>query len=164
MWTALTVEPQRRLLYVGVDNSYTDVPASRTDSILALCLDDGHIAWGYQFTANDNYVVGCERGSTGNCLLNVGPDIDPAASPILRTLPGDRQLLRVGSKSGLVHALDPDSGKQQWEARVGVGSALGGIQWGSAADTGHRYAAVSDITVADGKGAPRSDGHSRGKR
>ncbi len=152
VWTAPTVDPQRRLLFVGVGNSYTDVPASRTDSILALRLDDGHIAWGYQFTANDNYVVGCERGSTGNCPLNVGPDIDPAGSPILRTLPGGRQLLMAGSKSGLVHALDPDSGIQQWLARVGVGSALGGIEWGSAADAGHLYAAVSDITVADGKG------------
>jgi polyvinyl alcohol dehydrogenase (cytochrome) len=152
VWTAPTVDPRRKLLYVGAGNSYTDVPAPRTDSILALRQGDGHIAWVYQFTANDNYVVGCEQGSNGNCPLQLGPDIDPAGSPILRTLPGGGQLLLAGSKSGLVHALEPDSGKQRWEARVGVGSALGGIEWGPAADAKQLYAAVSDVTVADGKG------------
>jgi polyvinyl alcohol dehydrogenase (cytochrome) len=152
VWTAPTVDPRRQLLYVGAGNSYTDLPAPRTDSILALRLGDGRIVWVYQFTANDNYVVGCEQGSTGNCPLRVGPDIDPAGSPILRTLPGGRQLLLAGSKSGLVHALEPDSGKQLWESRVGVGTSLGGIEWGSAADLEYLYAAVSDINVAGGKG------------
>jgi polyvinyl alcohol dehydrogenase (cytochrome) len=151
VWTSPTVDLQRKLLYVGAGNSYTDVPAPHTDSILALRQDDGRIAWTYQFTANDNYVIGCEQGSVGNCPLKVGPDVDPAGSPILRTLPGGRQTLLAGSKSGLVHALDPGTGIERWEARVGVGTSLGGIEWGSAADSTQLYSAVSDIGVT-GKG------------
>ncbi len=152
VWTTPTVDPARKLLYVGAGNSYTDLPAPRTDSILALRLGDGHIQWVYQFTANDNYVVSCDEGTAGTCPRAVGPDFDPAGSPILRTLPGGRQQLLAGSKSGLVHALDPDSGKQRWESRVGVGSSLGGIEWGPAADASHLYAAVSDVVVTGTKG------------
>jgi polyvinyl alcohol dehydrogenase (cytochrome) len=118
-----------------------------------LRLDDGRIAWSHQLSANDNYVVGCENGSTENCPLHVGPDTDPAGSQILRTLPGGRRVLLAGAKSGLLYALDPASrGRQLWVARVGTGSELGGIEWGAAADAAQVYAAVSDITAKAGKG------------
>ncbi len=153
VWTAPTIDGPRKSLYVGAGNSYTDVPAPRTDSILALSLNTGHIQWAQQFTANDNYIVGCENGSQGNCPLSVGPDVDPAGSPILRTLPDGRQVLLAGAKSGLVRALDPaNGGKQLWQARVGVGTTVGGIEWGSAADAAQMYVAVSDVSVTTGKG------------
>jgi polyvinyl alcohol dehydrogenase (cytochrome) len=153
VWTAPTVDVPRKLLYIGIGNSYTDVPAPRTDSIAALSLDTGQFAWVHQLTPNDNYIVGCENGPQGNCPQNVGPDIDPAGSPILRTLPDGRQLLLTGAKSGVVHALDPaNGGKKLWETRVGVGSILGGIEWGMAADAAHVYVAVSDVVVTTGKG------------
>ena len=153
VWTAPTVDLPRKRLYVGVGNSYTDVAAPRTDSIVALAMDTGRIEWAHQLTANDNFIVGCENGPQGNCPQTVGPDIDPAGSPILRNLPDGRQLLLAGAKSGVVHALDPaNGGKQLWEARVGVGGMLGGIEWGAAADATQLYVAISDVLATSGKG------------
>ena len=37
-----------------------------------------------------------------------GPDFDFGASPVLVRLPGGRDLIIAGQKSGMVHALDPD--------------------------------------------------------
>jgi polyvinyl alcohol dehydrogenase (cytochrome) len=64
---------------------------------------------------------------------------------ILRTLPNGKQILIAGQKSGIVYGMDPDDkGKILWQTRVGKGSALGGIEWGHAADDKNTYAAVSD--------------------
>jgi polyvinyl alcohol dehydrogenase (cytochrome) len=167
VWSAPTIDRQRNVLYVGAGNSYTDVQVPRSDSVLALRLDNGKVEWSHQLTANDNYVVGCENGSTENCPLRVGPDTDPAGPQILRTLPGGRRVLLAGAKSGLLHALDPDhGGTQLWAARVGAGSELGGIEWGTAADSAQVYAAVSDIAAKGGSGpggltATRIDGGAR---
>ena len=48
----------------------------------------------------------------------------------------------------MVHALDPDrDGAILWQRRVGLGSTLGGVQWGSAADEANIYVAVSDVGI-----------------
>ncbi len=154
VWSAPTLDPKRNLLYIGTGNSYTDRPAPRTDSILALDMASGAIRWVNQLLANDNYIVGCDTASTagqGNCPETLGPDVDFGTSPILRTLPDGRQVLLTGQKSGQVYELDPASGKQLWMARVGAGSSLGGIEWGGAADATHMYVAVSDIVAPTGK-------------
>jgi polyvinyl alcohol dehydrogenase (cytochrome) len=152
VWSAPTIDRQRKVVYVGAGNSYTDVPVPHSDSILALRLDNARIQWSQQLSANDNYVVGCETGSTENCPRPAGPDTDPAGSQILRSLPGGGRVLLAGAKSGLLYALDPATGARRWMARVGTGSELGGIEWGAAADTKRVYAAVSDVTVTGGKG------------
>lgn len=151
VWSAPTLDPQRNVLYVGTGNSYTDVPAAHTDSILALEMSSGAIRWANQLRSKDNYVVGCESAAAagkGDCPVTLGPDVDFGTSPILRALPDGRQLLLTGEKSGQVYALDPQSGKQVWAAQVGTGSSLGGIEWGSAADPSQMYAAVSDAPTA----------------
>lgn len=75
------------------------------------------------------------------------PDFDFGASPILVTLSSGRRTLVAGQKSGVVHAIDPDkNGEVIWQARIGKGGALGGIQWGSAADQSNVYVALSDIS------------------
>ena len=52
----------------------------------------------------------------------------------------------AGQKSGVVHAVDPDRGGEiLWQTRVGKGSALGGVQWGSAFDGQRVYVALSDV-------------------
>jgi polyvinyl alcohol dehydrogenase (cytochrome) len=54
--------------------------------------------------------------------------------------------LIAGQKSGVVHAVDPDRGGEiLWQTRVGKGSALGGVQWGSAYDGRRVYVALSDV-------------------
>jgi len=165
VWSAPTLDPSRRQLYVGTGNSYTDETAPRANSILALSMDTGRIVWANQLRGADNYIVGCDVAPMGpceegkacpagpaNCPVPVGPDVDFGTSPILRKLPNGRQVIMTGQKSGEVHALDPASGKEVWAARVGAGSAIGGIEWGPAADDTQLYAAVSDLFVASGQG------------
>ena len=154
VWSAPTLDPKRNLLYVGTGNSYTDVPTARTDSILALEMSTGAIRWTNQLHPNDNYIVGCDSPAAAgknDCPQTLGPDVDFGTSPILRTLPGGRQILLTGEKSGQVYGLDPDTGKQLWTSQVGVGSSLGGLEWGAAADGARMYAAVSDAAAPNAK-------------
>jgi polyvinyl alcohol dehydrogenase (cytochrome) len=71
--------------------------------------------------------------------------MDFASSAILVRLPSGKRALIAGQKSGVVTAVDPDrKGEVLWQTRVGRGSRLGGVQWGSAADDNKIYVAVSD--------------------
>jgi polyvinyl alcohol dehydrogenase (cytochrome) len=98
----------------------------------------------------DNFTMGCMRGT--NCPEERGPDFDFGSSPILRELPGGKRVLVCGQKSGVVWGLDPDQrGKVLWQTRLGQGSALGGIEWGPAADLENAYVAISDVINPQGR-------------
>jgi len=147
VWSAPTIDPKRDLLYVATGDSYTDAPNTGSDAVVALDLVSGKVAWSRQITADDNYLVGCtgKDGQPVSCPLTVGPDHDFGASPVLRELPGGHSLLMVGQKSGEVTALDPDrKGAVLWRNRVSPGSALGGIEWGIAADKGLVFVPIAD--------------------
>ncbi len=153
VWSAPTLDPSHDLLYVGTGNSYTDIPTRHTDSILALRMSTGAVAWANQLQQQDNYIVGCDTpqsAGTGNCPRALGPDVDFGTSPILTRLPNGARLLITGEKSGRVYALDPANGQERWHAQVGVGSSFGGIEWGGAADPERFYAPVSDVTATKG--------------
>ena len=63
-----------------------------------------------------------------NCPESIGPDYDFAASPIVATLPGGRDLIVVPQKSGVGYGLDPDKqGAILWQYRFGRGSGIGGV-------------------------------------
>lgn len=147
IWNSPTIDTKRNVLYVGTGNSYTDVDAGSEDSIMAIDLDTGSMKWSKRVTPNDAFMVGCKPG-TRNCPQKQGPDHDFGSSPILRTLKSGKQVLLCGQKSGVMWALDPDKrGEVVWQTRVGKGTELGGIQWGSAADKDQVYVAVSDYLV-----------------
>jgi polyvinyl alcohol dehydrogenase (cytochrome) len=149
MWASPTVDLKRKLVYASAGNSYTDVSINTSDAILAFDLDTGKLVWSSQAQPKDNFVIGCPRGV--NCPEESGPDFDFGTSPVLRTLPNGKQILVAGQKAGVVYGLDPDNkGKILWQTRVGKGSALGGVEWGHAADDKLVYAAVSDRVVKDG--------------
>lgn len=153
VWSAPTLDPSHDLLYVGTGNSYTDLPAPHTDSILALRMSTGAVAWANQLRTKDNYIVGCDTpqtAGTGNCPQALGPDVDFGTSPILTKLPNGDPILLTGEKSGRVYALNPATGEERWHAQVGVGSSLGGIEWGGAADSERLYAPVSDAAATQG--------------
>jgi polyvinyl alcohol dehydrogenase (cytochrome) len=155
IWVAPTIDAKRRLLYVVTSNSYTDVPYDNADSVMAMDLDTGKVRWVHHLTAGDNYIDGCWRTpEPANCPSPVGPDFSTGASAILHDLPGGGQVLLIGQKSGIVFALDPArDGALVWQRRIGVGSALGGIEFGFAADKTNVYAGVSDIVAPD-RGRP----------
>ena len=157
IWSAPTIDPARRLVYVGTSNSYTDVPYDNSDAVMAIDADTGAVRWVNQLTPNDNYIDGCwprpDRVRPANCPSPLGPDFSIGASTILHDGPGG-QLLLVGQKSGAVFALDPARrGKKIWERRLSPGSALGGVEFGMAADRDRLYVGISDI-VAGPQGKP----------
>lgn len=147
VWMTPTIDAKRKVLYFGTGNSYTDVETTGTEAIVAMDLETGSIRWMNQLTPNDNFLVNCKPGKP-NCPDKEGPDSDFGASLILRNVPGGGQVLLCGQKSGMLYALDPDQkGKLLWKVSLGNGSALGGIQWGPAADAEKVYVAVSDVVA-----------------
>ena len=149
IWSAPTLDLKRKVIYAGTGNSYTDVETHHSDAIIALDMETGKLKWTNQITPKDNFLVGCRQPGVGNCPEQAGPDYDFGSSPILRTLPGGKQVLLCGQKSGVMYALDPDNeGKRLWEVKVGQGGALGGIQWGFAVDAENVYVPVADVSGA----------------
>lgn len=159
VWAAPSLDEKRALLYVGTGNSYTDVPERSSDGIVAFDLQTGEIRWTNQIQPHDNYVMPCTRASMagkGNCPEDLGPDFDFGSSPVLTRLAGGREILLAGQKSGSLFGLDPDaSGRKLWEAKLGAGSALGGIQWGFAVDTATAYVAIADPYRRENGPAPK---------
>ncbi len=146
IWSQPTVDPKRGSIYVATGDSYTEIDAPRSDAIVALDMATGKIKWHAQVTPNDNFLVGCNPARPAiNCPLGtLGPDVDFGASPIVHTLPSGKQILLAGQKSSEVYGLDPDTGKVLWETKLGTGGALGGIEWGMAADNRRLYVSNSD--------------------
>jgi polyvinyl alcohol dehydrogenase (cytochrome) len=151
VWSAPTIDPVKGVVYVGTGNSYTGPAVKTSDSIIAMDLKTGKIVWWNQITEADAFIVGCRPGLE-NCPKDVGPDYDFGNAPILRNLGGGKRVIVVGQKSGMVWGLDPDNqGKILWQFRAGKGSALGGIEWGSAADETTAYIPVSDVLAPRGQ-------------
>jgi len=166
IWSAPTVDGRRGLLYVATGDSYTDAELPTADAVLALDERTGAIRWSRQLLKGDNFLSGnCGAPvHPANCPEPPGPDADFGASPILHTLPSGRQLILAGQKSSQVYALDPDAGgKLVWSLRLSPGGALGGVEFGMAADRDALYAPISDIFMPTAK--PQltairiSDGH-----
>jgi polyvinyl alcohol dehydrogenase (cytochrome) len=147
IWSAPTVDVRRGRIYVGTGNGYTGAAVAASDAVVAMSLA-GRIVWVKQLFPNDVFVSGCRaKKENPNCADQSGPDYDFGNSPILATAAGGKQVIVIGQKSGIGWALDPDKrGDVIWQYRAGAGGALGGIEWGSAADGQHAYFAVSDIS------------------
>jgi polyvinyl alcohol dehydrogenase (cytochrome) len=151
IWSSPAIDPKRKVLYVGTGDGYTKPSTPMTDAILALDLASGKILWSRQVTPQDDWNTSCFQPENRNCPKDAGPDYDFGSSPILRTLPDGRNVILAGQKSGVMYALDPDNkGAILWQARVGKGGVLGGIQWGPAADNKAAYVAISDVGATGG--------------
>ncbi|MBX3278647.1 MAG: PQQ-binding-like beta-propeller repeat protein [Acidobacteria bacterium] len=147
IWSAPTIDVKRRAIYVGTGNSYTDVDTGETDAIMAFDMATGKVRWVNQATPKDNFLVGCRQPGVGNCPDQGGPDHDFGSSPVLRTLPNGKQVILGGQKSGVMWAFDPDNkGKTLWSVKLGQGGALGGIEWGFAADAENVYVPMADVS------------------
>src|SRR5579863_3379200 len=160
VWNSPTIDPQRRALYIGTGDAYTEPAPATTDAILALDLESGKILWSVQDTGNDAWLAGCNGAKPPeNCPKQLGPDHDYGASPILKTLPGGRTILVAGQKSGNVWAHDPgQKGAVLWRtALVSNTTEFGGkIVWGGAADDQNAYfglgtGGIAAVQIRDGE-------------
>jgi polyvinyl alcohol dehydrogenase (cytochrome) len=169
--SAPVVDPATGLLYVGTGNNYSvpkgvcfqpgqkmckkPIATDYFDSILALKLSTGAVAW------DDRTIEG--DVSVNKCKI-CGPDYDFGSSPNLFTVTNpathaSSQLLGIGQKSGIYWAVNPSSGAVAWHTQVGPGGGDGGIEWGSAADGSHVYSAEANsdkVTYTLGGSGPFS--------
>ena len=146
------VDPSRKLLYITTGNNYTvpaDVaagtaalaPNDYVDSILALDLGTGSVVWArpHLGLSSDTWNVACfyDAPGTANCPDPAGPDYDfgqGAMEVRAADYGGTQDLVIAGQKSGKLWALNADTGATVWMYDSGVGSTLGGMEWGSATD------------------------------
>lgn len=144
IWNAPTIDVARNQLYVGTGESYSSPASDTSDSVIAMDLASGRIKWVYQGLAGDAYNTACIAGDQTNCPEENGPDYDISASVILAKDADGRELLVAGQKSGVVHALEPATGKLLWRVKPGRGGLLGGIHFGMAAGGGKVYVPIYD--------------------
>ena len=145
IWTAVTIDPERRCLYIGTGENYTRPATGTSDAIIAFSLDDGRKLWVQQTLPKDAWNGACVTlTSRANCPEENGPDADYGAPPILVEVEG-KDILLAGQKSGFVHALDPDqNGAILWKQLVGRGGTMGGVHWGMATDGNTLYVPIND--------------------
>jgi polyvinyl alcohol dehydrogenase (cytochrome) len=146
IWSSPTIDTRRGLLYVGTGNNYTGPANDRSNSVLALDLKSGRVAWAWQVVGGDAWNVGCMLGSA-SCPHDPGPDYDIGSGALLVKLADGRERILVGLKSGMALAIDPDThDRALWTNRVGRGSIQGGIQYGMAADGERLYVPIADMS------------------
>jgi polyvinyl alcohol dehydrogenase (cytochrome) len=147
VWSSPTIDPSTNSVYVATGDSYSLPAAPTSDAVVAFDLATGAMKWATQTTAGDAFTVACMgAGDRSACPDQKAPDHDFGQSPILLSLPGGKRVLLAGQKSGEVHAFDPDAnGRKLWTRSIGRGSALGGLEWGSASDGNRLFAPLSDI-------------------
>lgn len=153
IWTSPALDARRGLLYVGTGEA-TSAPAwETTDAILALDMRTGKLRWRFQATPDDVFLTSCFRRPEGlNCPREGRAlDHDFGASPLLARLVDGRELLLAGQKSGMLWALDPDTGRLAWQREFGKGSPLGGIHWGLAFDGERVFAPIHKFPDANGE-------------
>lgn len=128
VWSSAAIDQGRKLMYIGVGQSYEAPASPLTDSLLAIDYRTGAIVWTRQFTANDVFT-----------FWNMsGPDADIGASPNLFTI-GGRDAVGVGDKAGHYAVFDRATGETIWTVELPTGNRLGGIMTTAAVADGVIY-------------------------
>jgi polyvinyl alcohol dehydrogenase (cytochrome) len=156
------IDPETGTLYITTGNNYTVpdaveqcqenggsprecAPDNHLNSILALDARTGAVKWATGEDVFDTWNGGCIIGPPpNNCPPIAGPDHDFADGPHLLTV-GGRKLVGAGQKSGIYWMVDATTGEIVWSAAAGPGSAVGGIQWGTATDGKRVYLVETDF-------------------
>jgi polyvinyl alcohol dehydrogenase (cytochrome) len=150
IWSAPTLDIKRKLLYVTTGDHYSDPEEGAGDSVVALDMASGKVAWQRKFLEGDRWNGGCISSDNAGCPEREGPDLDFGSSPILHTLGNGKQVLLAGQKSGMMYILDADNAPTVIrQMRLAKGGILGGIEWGPAADRDRVYVAISDMSWTD---------------
>jgi polyvinyl alcohol dehydrogenase (cytochrome) len=144
VWNSPAIDPKRHQLYIGTGPNSTSPATGVSDAIVAMDLKTGKMNWVYQGMKGDASNLGCLAPSKINCPKEDGPDYDFGAGAMLVKMPNGHDLILAGQKSGMLHAIDPDTGKGVWQARPGRGGILGGIQFSLASDGRTVFAPVND--------------------
>ena len=156
VWSSPTVDVKRKVVYAATGNMYTEPQQPTSDAVMAFDLDTGAVKWTAQVTAKDIFIIGCGGSRAWFQRERLRPIVRrpktsvrisiSATAPMLVKAPGGKDIIVAGQKSGVGWAFDPDkNGAVLWQYRAGKGSALGGLEFGSAVDAEQAYFAVSDM-------------------
>lgn len=165
VFSAVTVDEKRGLLYVPTGNQMTEPEVEESDAVVALDIDTGEKRWvrnlaPAQMGGADIYHLGCEawvdpeRPTCSPENPEGHGDRDFVSPAVLVTRTDGSDILLAGSKDGMLYGLDPDAqGRVLWQLRVGRGGEVGGIEWGFSSDGRNAYVPVVDMNAdmkADG--------------
>lgn len=145
IWNSPAIDVARNQLYVGTGENYSSPATLTSDAIFAIDLDSGAVNWVFQATPNDAWNQACGTDQPANCPEENGPDLDFGAATMLVTASDGTDYVIAGQKSGMVHALDPDTGEIRWQNKVGRGGIQAGIHFGMAAGQDVLYIPISDM-------------------
>jgi len=148
VWSTPTIDVQRNAVYFGTGQNYTEPTTQTSDAIIALDLDSGQEKWVFQATAGDAWNYACNFNLPLRCPSPEGHDFDFGAAPIL----AEDATLIAGDKGGMVYSIDAQTGALNWSKKISIGSKLGGIHWGMAADDANVYLAATDFEVDPASG------------
>ncbi|MCD7464396.1 hypothetical protein HAX54_052657 [Datura stramonium] len=107
------------------------------DSVLALDVDSGEIAWATQLGGYDVFYFTCLVPNNPDCPPGPNLDADFGEAPMLLTIFSNgrfRDVVVAVQKSGYAWALDRNTGHIAWVKKAGPGSLEGGGIWGAATD------------------------------
>ncbi len=120
VWSSGSVLPRLGLVVFDTADCNFSNTQNLSDSILALHIDNGHLAWVYRPPLPG---IDCDWDFGGS--VNAGV-----------TAHGDTTFLGAGSKDGTYYSLDPATGQLRWKTNV----VFGGFSGGFIATTAYRRA------------------------
>lgn len=144
VWNSPLVDRKRGRLVFATGDNYSMPATGYSDAVVTMDLGTGVPRWHYQATEGDVWTVACVTKTADACPDEAAPDFDFGAGVVLAKGKDGRELILAGQKSGIVHALDPDSGRKVWQTRVGRGGAGGGVHFGMAAADGLLFVPITD--------------------
>jgi polyvinyl alcohol dehydrogenase (cytochrome) len=148
VWASPTIDTVKNVVYISTGDATTFPAPPTTDGVMAIDIATGKLVWAYQADEKDVFMGGCNGPARSEaCPTPMGPDLDIGNSPILKSLPGGKRALIVGTKQGHIIAIDPDdNGKVLYRMLATTGQPVtmgggrgGNIVWGGAADDQNVY-------------------------
>jgi polyvinyl alcohol dehydrogenase (cytochrome) len=158
VWNSPAIDAKRGQLYIGTSDSYSAPAAGTSDAVIAVDLATGAMRWTYQALAGDAWNGACWKGRQAGCPEKSGADFDFGAAPMLVHTSGGRDLVVAGQKSGVVHAIDPGSGKLIWKTTLGRGGVRGGVEFGMAASGDAILVPINDADAGETYAEPAKPG------
>jgi polyvinyl alcohol dehydrogenase (cytochrome) len=153
IWSIPLIDEKRNRVIVTTGENTSHPGTNTSDSVIALDLNTGKVAWIFQAMVLDVWNMACaatKESSGPNCPWTiaddpgVGRDFDFGAGALLAKGASGKDVILAGQKSGDTWALDAETGVKLWNTRFGQGGPLGGVHWGITTDGQRLFAAVND--------------------
>jgi len=164
-----SIDAVQSQVFIATGNTYTvptayasclnDVTASAScippgvyqEAVLAIDIQSGRINWARILNPLEAWTAACGSASgiavsprnITKCPESPGPDADfgmaPTFVPGSPSTPHKQDVLVIGQKNGVIHALSAQTGATFWSRAASPGGIIGGLIWGIAVDCDQIY-------------------------